>query len=135
MSEDVRNWLRGLGLDEYAEAFKDGAIEWDVLPELDHEILKELGVTAPGHRLKILKAAKAIEDVPLSSTPPDRTPSESTISAIFSPRITTAPGITAVGVTIRELRIELAVGGRHAPSPRRRVASIIPCGVSVGTKT
>ena len=61
MSEDVTKWLEELGLSQYADAFEEGAIEWTVLPELDHEVLKELGVAVPGHRLKILKAIKALD--------------------------------------------------------------------------
>ena len=56
MSEDV---LERLGLGKYAEAFTQGAIDWDVFPSLDHEILKEVGVKPPGDRLRILNASKA----------------------------------------------------------------------------
>ena len=59
MTEEVTKWLEGLGLGQYAETFEDNAIDWDVLVELDHEVLKDIGVTAAGHRLRILKAAKA----------------------------------------------------------------------------
>ena len=55
MPEDIANWLEELGLGEYANSFEEGAIDWQVLPSLDHEILKELGVK-PGHRLRILNA-------------------------------------------------------------------------------
>ena len=64
MSTDVKRWLEELGLDQYAAGFEAGAIDWDVLPSLDHEILKELGVGPPGHRLRILKAFKIWETSP-----------------------------------------------------------------------
>ena len=57
MSE-IRQWLEALELGQYADAFDDGAIGIELLPELDHAVLKELGVSVPGHRLKILKAAR-----------------------------------------------------------------------------
>ena len=60
MTDSVTRWLEQLGLGQYADAFEQGAIDWDVLPELDHEILKELGVQPPGHRLRILKAVQAL---------------------------------------------------------------------------
>lgn len=60
MSEEVTRWLGRLGLGQYAHAFEEGAIDWDVLPSLDHEILKELGVESPGHRLKLLNAIQAL---------------------------------------------------------------------------
>lgn len=55
---DIRDWLDNLGLAEYADAFEAGAIEQELLSELDHEVLKDLGVSVPGHRLKILRAAR-----------------------------------------------------------------------------
>ena len=60
MSEDVNKWLEGLGLGKYADAFAEGAIDWDVFLSLDHEILKELGVKPPGDRLRILNAIQAL---------------------------------------------------------------------------
>jgi class 3 adenylate cyclase/predicted ATPase len=53
---DVREWLQSIGLGQYADSFVVGDIDWELLPQLDHEVLKELGVSSPGHRLKILKA-------------------------------------------------------------------------------
>ena len=60
MNDRVTRWLEQLDLGEHADAFTEGAIEWDILPDLDHEILKELGVHAPGHRLRILKAVRTL---------------------------------------------------------------------------
>ena len=53
---DVVVWLRGLGLGKYEAAFRDNEIDETVLPSLTHENLKEFGVTALGHRLKLLDA-------------------------------------------------------------------------------
>jgi class 3 adenylate cyclase/tetratricopeptide (TPR) repeat protein len=64
---DVRIWLTSLGLGEYADAFERNAIDWKVLNELDHELLKELGVSTIGHRLRILKAAKELD---INGSPP-----------------------------------------------------------------
>jgi hypothetical protein len=32
---DIENWLRGLGLQQYITAFRDNAIDAEVLPELE----------------------------------------------------------------------------------------------------
>ena len=53
-------WLRSLGLGRYEAAFRDNEIDETVLPSLTHENLKELGVTALGHRLKLLDAIAAL---------------------------------------------------------------------------
>ena len=57
---DVVVWLRGLGLGKYEAAFRENEIDETVLPSLTHENLKELGVTALGHRLKLLDAIAAL---------------------------------------------------------------------------
>ena len=57
---DVAVWLRSLGLGKYEAAFRENEIDETVLPSLTHETLKELGVTAVGHRLKLLDAVAAL---------------------------------------------------------------------------
>jgi hypothetical protein len=57
---DIVVWLRTLGLGKYEAAFRENEIDETVLPSLTHETLKELGVTAVGHRLKLLDAIAAL---------------------------------------------------------------------------
>jgi class 3 adenylate cyclase len=57
---DIGGWLRSLGLEKYEAAFRENEIDGTVLPRLTHETLKELGVTAIGHRLKLLDAIAAL---------------------------------------------------------------------------
>ena len=53
---DIVVWLRSLGLGKYEAAFRENEIDETVLPGLTAEDLKELGVTALGHRRKLLDA-------------------------------------------------------------------------------
>ena len=53
----VEDWLNGLGLGKYAEAFAANDVDRRALPHLDTADLQELGVS-PGHR-KIMLAAIA----------------------------------------------------------------------------
>src|SRR5215470_6501720 len=53
---DVAVWLRDLGLERYGAAFRDNEIDWDALPRLTAEDLKDLGVVLGGHRRKLLEA-------------------------------------------------------------------------------
>src|SRR5437868_3127445 len=64
---DVADWLRELGLEQYASAFRDNAIEPDVLPSLNADDLKDIGVTPVGHRRRLLDAI-AILKSQISST-------------------------------------------------------------------
>lgn len=59
---DIRRWLEELELEQYFEAFETNEISFELLPELDHDVLKDVGVEKVGHRLKILKAAKREAD-------------------------------------------------------------------------
>lgn len=69
MSNKVSVWLKGLGLAQYLIAFEENAITWELLPELDQETLKDIGVKAAGHRLLILKAASALGAEQLEGRP------------------------------------------------------------------
>src|SRR5919199_1543217 len=57
---DIAGWLRGLGLEQYAVAFRANDIDADVLPELTAEDLIGLGVSSIGHRRKLLAAIAAL---------------------------------------------------------------------------
>jgi class 3 adenylate cyclase/predicted ATPase len=78
MSSEIANWLRGLGLEQYASAFHDNAIEIEVLHELTADDLRDLGVSLVGHRRRLLGAitrlrhGSPISDAPVASTAPAR---------------------------------------------------------------
>ena len=67
---DIVVWLRSLGLGKYEAAFRENEIDETVLPSLTHENLKELGVTALGHRLKLIDAIAALRNDASGKTPP-----------------------------------------------------------------
>jgi class 3 adenylate cyclase/predicted ATPase len=68
---DIAVWLRGLGLDRYEAAFRDNEINWAVLPKLTADDLKDIGVTAVGHRRMLLEA---IAQLSATDAPPDPIP-------------------------------------------------------------
>jgi SAM domain (Sterile alpha motif) len=49
----VRDWLEEIGLGQYAEAFEANEIGTDLLGEVDDQMLKDIGVSTGGHRLRI----------------------------------------------------------------------------------
>jgi hypothetical protein len=67
---DVVVWLRSLGLGKYEAAFRENEIDETVLPDLTAEDLKELGVTALGHRRKLLAAIAAVQNDASGKAPP-----------------------------------------------------------------
>src|SRR3974377_1763853 len=88
MSIEITNWLRGLGLEQYASAFHDNAIDAEVLRELTADDLKDLGVTLVGHRRKLLAAIAA-----LGAKPPTREVAQSGASAPSA--LTSTPSVDA----------------------------------------
>ena len=57
---DIAEWLRSLSLGQYAPPFAENAIDWDVLPKLTADDLKEIGVAAVGDRRRLLEAIASL---------------------------------------------------------------------------
>ena len=66
---DIADWLRRLGLEKYAPAFDENAINWDVLSELTTDDLKEIGVAPVGDRRRLLAAIAALGEGALPAAP------------------------------------------------------------------
>src|SRR5262249_58914039 len=62
ISIGIAEWLRGLGLEQYAPAFAENAIDWEVLPKLTSDDFREIGVAAVGHRRKLLEAIAVLRE-------------------------------------------------------------------------
>jgi class 3 adenylate cyclase/predicted ATPase len=92
---DVVVWLRSLGLEEYEADFRENKIDDTVLPNLTAEDLKDLGVTAVGHRRKLVDAIAALRN----------DPSVQAASVTVAPaRPSLTPSATAVAEAIGERR-------------------------------
>jgi class 3 adenylate cyclase len=55
MSE-VRRWLDTVGLVQYADAFETNDLDIDLLGQVDDQLLRDIGVSSAGHRLRIRNA-------------------------------------------------------------------------------
>jgi class 3 adenylate cyclase len=62
---DVAQWLRSLGLAQYERAFRDNAVDADILPRLTVDDLKDIGIHAVGHRRKLLDAIAQLDHSPV----------------------------------------------------------------------
>jgi class 3 adenylate cyclase len=124
---DIVVWLRSLGLGKYEAAFRENEIDETVLPSLTEEHLKQLGVTALGHRVKLLDAIAALRrdamgkapSVDAGSTSSTRSPhpedraERRQVTVMFSDLV----GSTALSATIdpedlREASAAAAAGAR-----------------------
>jgi class 3 adenylate cyclase len=57
--QQITDWLKKLGMSEYAQRFVENRIDLSVLPDLTDQHLEKLGV-ALGDRLKILRAIREL---------------------------------------------------------------------------
>jgi class 3 adenylate cyclase/tetratricopeptide (TPR) repeat protein len=62
MSE-VREWLEAIGLVQYADAFEANDIDIDLLGQVDDQMLKDIGVSSAGHRLRIRNAIAKLNPI------------------------------------------------------------------------
>jgi hypothetical protein len=63
---EIAEWLKKLGMSEYAKCFAENRIDFSVLPELTDQHLKDLGLPL-GDRLKMLRAIQELSS-PVSPT-------------------------------------------------------------------
>jgi class 3 adenylate cyclase len=64
--QQIADWLKMLGMSEYAERFAENAIDFSVLPDLTDQDLEKLGVLL-GHRRKLLRAIANLENIEKSA--------------------------------------------------------------------
>ena len=72
--QQIADWLKKLGMSEYAQCFAENGIDFSVLPHLTDQDLKDIGVLL-GHRRKMLAAiAELASAVPASPLPASTEP-------------------------------------------------------------
>ena len=54
--QQIEDWLKQLGMDEYAQRFAENDIDLAILNDLTDQDLEKIGVTSLGHRRKLLRA-------------------------------------------------------------------------------
>ena len=65
--ESIRAWLRALELEQYVAAFESNDIDIALLPQVDDQTLKDIGIASAGHRLRLRAAIRQLEQ-PLDSS-------------------------------------------------------------------
>jgi class 3 adenylate cyclase len=100
--QQIADWLKTLGMSEYAECFAENDIDTSVLRDLTDQDLKELGVSL-GHRRKMLRAiaeffcvAPTWPQPPLSELRPQDTAERRQVTVMFSDLV----GSTALSARI-----------------------------------
>jgi class 3 adenylate cyclase len=95
MADNVADWLRRLGLEQYAPVFAANDIDAEVLPELTADDLLGLGITSIGHRRKLLAAIVALrkdaEIAPVSSAVTSSEAERRQLSVMFCDLVGSTP--------------------------------------------
>jgi class 3 adenylate cyclase len=122
---DVGSWLRGLGLERYAAAFRENEIDETVLPTLTADDLKDLSVGVVGHRRKLLNAIAALRadantKVPLPDTLPtiDRSPKDAAERRHLTVMICDLVGSTALSARLDPEDMRAVIDAYHAACAR-----------------
>jgi class 3 adenylate cyclase/tetratricopeptide (TPR) repeat protein len=104
---DLRDWLRGNNLEQYAQAFESNDIDLDILPELSERDLEQLGLSL-GNRRRLLKAiaAEAAPPKPLAAELAQPAPAEAMESGDAERRQVTVLFADMVGSTALSAKID-----------------------------
>ena len=115
MSE-IRKWLEAIGLGQYGDAFEANKIDMDLLEQVDDHILKDIGVSAAGDRLRIRNAIAKLATAPVA---------EVKLRAIIPTHETTAASAERRQLTIMfcDLVNSTALSARLDPEDLREIIS------------
>ena len=110
---DIDGWLRGIGLDQYAELFRANDIDIELLGRLTNDDLKDIGVVSFGHRKKLLEAIGELAGAaPVSPQP-----------ALIEPKSPDTAERRQVTVMFSDLVGSTALSARMDPEDLREVIS------------
>ena len=118
---EVGVWLRSFGLAQHEAAFREHEIDAEVLPELTEADLQSLGIPL-GHRKRLLKAIRALTEVPESepavepTTSPSHLAERRQLTVMFCDLV----GSTALSARLDPEDLREVIGGYQ-----RRVAETI----------
>jgi class 3 adenylate cyclase len=122
----VRNWLEAIGLGQYGDAFEANDIDTELLTRVDDQLLKDIGVSSAGHRLRLrdaiaklapksdveANAARIVATTEVSVTAAERRP----LTVMFCDLV----GSTALSVRLDPEDLRAVIGAYH-----RCVAAVI----------
>ena len=60
--QQIVNWLKRLGLAQYAHCFAENDIDFSILRDLTDSDLEKIGIQSVGHRRKLLRAIANLKD-------------------------------------------------------------------------
>jgi class 3 adenylate cyclase len=139
----VRDWLEAIGLGQYADAFEANDIETELLSQIDDQLLKDIGVSSAGHRLRIRNAIAKLAPTPTAEPNATSTVGATEVPAPSAERrqltvmLCDLVGSTALSARLDPEDLRTVIGAYHrcvAEAVRRRGgASQRRCVASTGS--
>ena len=115
--QHIADWLKSLGMSDYAQSFADNDIDFTILGDLTDQDLEKLGVVSLGHRRKILRAIASLQAGETSA------PAVSSFTSSPVPAFDSAER-RQVTVMFSDLVGSTALSARMDPEDLREVISI-----------
>jgi class 3 adenylate cyclase len=76
--QEIADWLRGLGFEQYTRCFAENDVDFSILRDLSDQDLEKIGVASLGHRRKLLRAIADFKNIeksaPAAASPPAAAP-------------------------------------------------------------
>ena len=115
--QQIADWLKKLGLSEYAQRFAENHVDFSVLPELTDQDLKDLGIVL-GDRRKLLRAIADLNGI-------EKTQSKPTEAATtpVAPQPQDSAERRQVSVMLADLVGSTALSARMDPEDLREIIS------------
>lgn len=118
---DISDWLHGLGLGQFADAFRENEIDATILPNLTIDDLREMGVGTVGARRKIMAAIAALTNAAPADA--EARPQQDATAALAERRQLTVLFCDLVGSTALSARldpedVQRVIGPYHALTQR-----------------
>jgi class 3 adenylate cyclase/predicted ATPase len=116
--QPIADWLKKLGMSEYAERFAEERIEIDVLPELTDQDLERLGIPL-GHRRRMLRAIRDLGSPSAAATAPsapaatEPSPHDNAERRQLTVMFTDLVGSTALSTKLDPEDMRFVIGAYH----------------------
>jgi len=116
--QQIEDWLKQLGMQEYIQQFAENDIDFAIIGDLSDQDLEKIGVTSVGHRRKLLRAIADLKGIEKSAPATTVAPVPST-----SPQALDAAERRQVTVMFSDLVGSTALSASMDPEDLREVIS------------
>ena len=110
--QQIAEWLKKLGMSEYAERFAEEDIDLELLPELTDQDFERLGVSV-GHRRKMLRAIRGFAGIPAATPPPAPIPQDRAERRQLTVMLCDLVGSTALSTRLDPEDLRGVIGTLH----------------------